>query len=211
MRALLFGLLVACGSSDGVNHLPDAPPAPDAPAGVDASTCTIPATATVQGRLVVTADDNWSVWVNGTLVDSANHAWSDPQGYDVTLLRRGPNVIAVEGRNVFNQGGYDRGVLVDLRVPSLADGTVVSGAGFKLSTELREGWEQADYNDSAWEAPVVLGPSTMGPWGDVFATLAAGSTAEWIWSYDSSTASNKPVNETVYVRRAVRFAAPGCD
>lgn len=209
--SLLAGLLLAaCGSSDDVNHLPDAPPAPlpDAP---DASTCTIPASATVPGRLVVTTDDNLSVWVNGVLVDSTNRVWSDPQSYDVTLKRRGRNVIAVEGRNAFNAPGYDRGVLVDLRVPSLPDGLIVSGASWKLDTELRVGWEQVDYSDGAWAAPVVLGPATMGPWGDVFANLAPGSTAEWIWSYDSSTATSKPVTETVYVRRAFQFAAAGCD
>jgi hypothetical protein len=208
---VLVGLLLAaCGSSNEVNHLPDAPPAPlpDAP---DASTCTIPADATVSGQLVVTADDHLSVWVNGELIDSTVRFWSEPQRYDVTLKRRGRNVIAIEGRNAFNTAGYDRGVLVDLRVPSLPDGLVVSGAGFKLDTELRVGWEQVDYNDGGWPAPVVLGPATMSPWGDVFANLAPGSTAEWMWSYDSSTVTTKPVTETVYVRRAFQLAAPGCD
>lgn len=206
----LVGLLVAaCGSPAEVHHLPDAPPPPpDAP---DASTCAIPATATVSGRLVVTTDDNLSVWVNGELIDSTIRVWSDPQGYDVTLKRRGRNVIAVEGRNAQNTSGYDRGILVDLRVPSLADGLVVSDTSWKLDTELRIGWEQVDYNDGAWSAPFVEGPATMAPWGNVFGALAPASTAQWLWAYDSSIATQKPVSETVYVRRAFQFAAPGCD
>jgi hypothetical protein len=183
----------------------DAAITPDAAVVVDAaSTCPVGLNDLIPARLAVTTDDNTKVWLNGALIDDLPRAWSNPQGYDVMIYAHPghPNVLAIEGVNLQNQAGYDRGIVADLRFT--VDGqaqTVLSGAGFAATNTLAAGWEQPGFDDSAWPPAVELGAVGIAPWGAVLASLAPGSTAQWIWTYDPAANPNKPTVESTYARR----------
>ncbi len=186
----------------------DAAVAVDASVALDAdSGCPVGLNDLIPASLAITSDDNTKVWLNGALIDDVPRVWSNPQRYDVMIYAHPgrTNVLAVEGVNLQNQVGYDRGIVADLRFTVNGDPQIVlSGAGFAVTNTLTAGWEQPGFDDSGWAAAVELGMVGMAPWGAVLATLAPGSTARWIWTYDPSLNPNKPTLESTYARR--RFA-----
>ncbi len=216
-------------------------PGRDARAEDDSSgpVCPIDMNATVTATIKVTADDYLRLWVNGTLVDDKLTTWGTVDTRDVTLFRHPSrkNVIAVEARNAFNTGGYDRGLLLDLGFDAGADAAPDSGVpgivtdptwkivgthhdaglpdgGLPDGSAGAVGWFSPDFDDSAWFGPYDEGPHGMAPWGNVFGQ----SSARWLWSYDSSTAASKPADEFVYFRKtfyldvggAPSDTPPGC-
>jgi alpha-L-rhamnosidase len=139
--------------------------------------------------------------------------WSNPQRYDVMIYAHPSrtNVLAIEGVNLQNQAGYDRGIVADLRFT--IDGaaqTVTTGAGFAATNTLTAGWEQPGFDDSAWPPAFELGAVGIAPWGAVLASLAPGSTAQWIWTYDPAANPNKPTVESTYARRRFTTVDPRC-
>jgi hypothetical protein len=187
--------------------------ATDAVAATDAIACSIGPNDLTAALLTVTTDDNIKIWLNGALVDDTARVWSNPQRYAVMIYRHPSqhNLLAVEGVNLQNQAGYDRGILVDLRFA--IDGvtqTIVSDASFVATNTLTAGWEQPGFNDSAWSAAVNLGAVGIPPWGAVFSSLAPGSTASWIWTYDPALAIDKPQVESTYARRTFAVIDPAC-
>jgi hypothetical protein len=189
----------------------------------DAATCPIGFDATVTAAMKVTADDYLRLWVNGVLVDDKQTTWGTVDTVTVTLFRSPlrKNVIAVEARNAFNAGGYDRGLLVDLGFDAGADAgpdsgvpNVVTDPTWRIIGESTDGgipdgglpdggaqgvaaWFAPTFDDSKWNAATDEGAHGMSPWGSVFGT----SSARWLWSYDSAAAGSKPTNEIVYFRK----------
>ncbi|MBK9034761.1 MAG: hypothetical protein IPL61_26440 [Myxococcales bacterium] len=194
--------------TDAATLAPDATTAPDA-----AALCPVGLDALAPASLAITTDDNTKVWLNGVLVDDVARIWSDPQRYDVMIFAHPghPNVLAIEGINLQNQAGYDRATVADLRFT--IDGvpqTVVTDAAFRATNTLTAGWEQPGFDDSAWPAAVTLGQVGIAPWGAVFASLAPGSTAQWIWTYDPAAVAIKPTVESTYARRQFTTVDPRC-
>lgn len=208
---------------------PDAEPLGDGSAedAHDAGTCSVPDGDTVSAQIKVTADDFLTLWVNGTLILDKTTTWGSVATENVTLFRspKRKNVIAVEARNAYNQGGYDRGLLLDLSFPSDAGDAgvpnVVTDLSWKqIATHVDGGvpdaglpdgdagvlaWFHPDFVDTAWALPVDQGGHGMSPWGSVFGT----SSARWLWSYDSSIAVTKEVNERVYFRKTFYLDGDG--
>ncbi len=118
--------------------------------------------APAKAEIVVSVDNVYEVRVNGQKI-GGNGEWSDPKHWDVAKqLRPGKNVVALVARN---QGGA-AGAIVWGQI-TLADKKTVelaSGPKWRLSLRPIDGWDQADFDDSAWAAAAVLGPSNMGPW-----------------------------------------------
>lgn len=172
--------------------------------------CGVAATATVQATLRLTADNERKVYVNGFLLDDAPHSWGDARSYDVTLFLHPKklNVIAVEGINTSSQGGHDRGILAVLSSSSDAGTTfsLVSDASWKISPTLVADWFALTTPDASWAAAFEQAPNGASPWGTV---SGIPTTAKWIWTYDSSTATTKPDNEHVYARRSFYFGIDG--
>lgn len=191
-------MLAACGARSGLRVPPhDAGPCP---VGIDD---TLPAT------LEVAADDQFQLYVNGTLVDATPRPWTAPQRYAVMLFRHPSrrNVIAIQGRNSLNTDGHDRGVLADLTVMS-SSGTqhVLTDATWRISTSQVDQWFSIGFDDSSWPTATDEGPHGEPPWGALFGT----SSAHWIWSFDSSaTSASKPVDQTVWVRSDFWFDREG--
>lgn len=203
-------------------------------AGSDAPACP-PASDMVTGSIKVTADDYLRLWVNGVLIDDKVTTWNTVDTRTVSLFRHPQmkNVIAVEARNAFNQGGLDRGLLAhlsfetDAGVPPLGDGglpSIVTDTSWKMAGENADGglpdsgvpdgsaadagivgWFDPTFDDSTWRVPVDEVGHGGGPWGAVFGT----SHARWLWAYDSATAVSKPASEYVYFRKSFYFDNDG--
>jgi hypothetical protein len=115
----------------------------------------VPATALLR----ITADDAFTAYLNGERVGEGD-SWSLVYDLDVTaLLRPGRNVLAVEARSTLRGPG---GVVA--RLEGLPE-ALVTDAQFRVSREGPEGWEQPDFDDSAWAPVLVMGVVGMPPWG----------------------------------------------
>ena len=180
---------------------------------LDAADCPIGLDDTIPAVLAITTDDNTKVWLNGVLIDAAPRLWSNPQRYDVQLLAHPArtNVLAIEGVNLQNQAGYDRGLVADLRFTANGVPQVIAtDPATRATNTLTAGWEQPGFDDRAWPPAVALGAVGIAPWGAVFATIAPGSTAQWIWTYDPSAVTDKPTVESTYARRSFAVVDDRC-
>lgn len=140
------------------------------------TTWQLPAGAQVtDATLVMTADDYYTVYVNGVLVGnpgSVPNGWQTAQTYDVTtVLKPGPNTIAVAATNL--QASTSSGLvntpagLLGLVHADLASGTVpdlVTDATWKTAQTVPSGWEQPGFDDSAWVTALDEGAYGGGPW-----------------------------------------------
>lgn len=130
-------------------------------------TCTLLAGAQVtSATLVMTADDYYTVYVNGVQTGSpapVPNGWQLAQTCDISaVLRPGANTIAVAATNLqaSTPGGLvntPAGVLGHVHV-ELASGDsadVVTDGSWKAAQTVPSGWEQPGFDDSAWAAAVA--------------------------------------------------------
>lgn len=209
----------------------DAEPASDAEPAVDAApssdaeppadtgpvdtgiVCPFDLTETTTATLRVTADDVRGVYVNGVLLEAPAfpaRAWSSPSTLSIQIFRHPsvPNTIALQGTNLYNQGGLDRGLIADLRYAATSTSTAewVTDARTRVATASTAGWTDAGFDDSAWVAATVEGAHGIGPWGAVLGT----SNASWIWSYRADGAAvDKPTMESIFARATFYVRANG--
>jgi putative heme-binding domain-containing protein len=113
--------------------------------------------------LDITADNEFTVWVNGALVGKGKE-WKVVLSFDVKKhLVHGQNVIAVEAVNTDGPAG----LLV--RLGYLPNGMskvgLFSDGSWKSSKTAGAGWQKLDFDDGKWQAVKVLGPYGMKPWG----------------------------------------------
>jgi alpha-L-rhamnosidase len=125
----------------------------------------LPADA-VRARLVATADDDFTLYVNGTEavhVPEQVDVWKVGQRADVTRLVGRRIVLAARATN---RSAGPAGLLLRL-VVDLADGQreIVTGPGWKVAETEQAGWQAPDFDDSGWAAATVLDPYGQGPWG----------------------------------------------
>ncbi|MFK4067188.1 alpha-L-rhamnosidase [Streptomyces sp. NPDC029674] len=125
-----------------------------------------------RARLVLTADDGFTAYVNGTRVarteaDSAADNWRRPVLVDVTEhLAAGAAVLAVSATNAT---AGPAGLLGLLELTT-ADGvrTVVTDATWRTADKEPSGeWRSPGYDDGSWAAAKVLAAWGAGPWGKV--------------------------------------------
>ncbi len=117
-----------------------------------------------EAQLDIVADDEYTVWINGTEVGAGND-WKRVKRFDVKKhLVHGKNVVAVEAKNA--QEG-PAGLLVRLGyVPNgQSKLAVMSDHTWKVSKTVAAGWQKPDFDDAAWSAVKQLGSySRTGPW-----------------------------------------------
>lgn len=129
------------------------------------TTVDLPADA-VRARLVATADDDFTLYVNGT---EALHV---PQEVDVWKVGQRADVTRLVGRRIVlaaratNRSAGPAGLLLRLLV-DLPDGQreIVTGPGWKVAETEQPGWQTPGFDDSSWTAATVLDPYGQGPWG----------------------------------------------
>ncbi|MFO0809754.1 MAG: HEAT repeat domain-containing protein [Gemmataceae bacterium] len=172
--AVLFALAAALVSpsptpaqSGGVQWIwfDEGDPLKDAPAGTRYFRKTLTLGGIVDvATLDITADDAFTVWVNGTKVGSGD-TWKQIYRFDVKkFMAAGSNVIAVQATNTTKGAA---GVMVKLGyVPSGQSGLVlVSDSSWKASDSLGAGWEGTRFDDSKWRPAKALGAvGKAGPW-----------------------------------------------
>ncbi len=122
-----------------------------------------------QARVVITADDQFVLYVNGAKVaESAKEqdSWKTPAMVDLSgAIKPGRNIIAVEARNL--EGG-PAGVAGKL-VLELDDGQIVVATNreWKVGKKAESGWIDLNFDDSCWPQAREVAPTGEGPWGYV--------------------------------------------
>ena len=116
--------------------------------------------------LLVTADNEYDVFVNGKKAGSdreeRNGGWWTVDAYDITtLLREGPNEIAIQAAN----GTGPAGVLLEAKFSAGGKTTTLaSGEGWEVSLRRPAGWPATEGGE--WGPARALGRPPAQPWGD---------------------------------------------
>ena len=123
----------------------------------------IPAGAKLKNaRLTITADDSFTVWLNGEKIGNGD-SWAQVRQFNVAgKLRDGKNFLAVEVTNAGGAGGLIAGLVAQSEDgKSITAGTSES---WTCSTQTDDStWTQMDFK-GAWAPVKVLGDATMQPW-----------------------------------------------
>ena len=128
----------------------------------------LPANARVRrARVVATADNAFTLFVNGTNV-LGSVAWETAESADVTAQIAGKTMatLAVLADNVAPGAAGLRLAMAIWFEGQKAPLVVDTNPSWRSSAEGPEGWEKAEFDDSAWPNAVVLGPDGL-PWGSV--------------------------------------------
>jgi putative heme-binding domain-containing protein len=147
-------------------------PAVDAPAGTRYFRTTFEVKTANERRpvdeavLQITADDAFTVWVNGVEVGKGD-TWQQVYRFDVKQhMVLGKNVLAVLAKN---EGG-PAGLMVRLGYNPNGQSklALVSDGTWKAAKTAPAGWEKIDFDDAKWEKAKVLGAfGRTAPWGVV--------------------------------------------
>ncbi|MCC6661470.1 MAG: beta-galactosidase [Phycisphaerales bacterium] len=127
----------------------------------------------VFGRVAVTADARYELFVNGVRVGGDN-AWADPEQWDISkLLRSGSNTLGVQ----VTGGAEHPGLLLACRVVDAAGQVLdlVSDETWRLAAQPVEGWASVDFDDRGWSAASSVGLYGAAPWGRLTRLSAAES------------------------------------
>jgi alpha-L-rhamnosidase len=123
--------------------------------------------ALARANFLITADDQWVVYVNGKEIGSSNgqvNAWQEAQQLDLTSdLHPGANTIAVAATNAGGPGSWIGNLGLEY-----TDGTatnLVTDNTWKASQEGPQGWQNPGFDDSAWVPALNADPYGSGPWG----------------------------------------------
>ncbi|MFD1275521.1 alpha-L-rhamnosidase N-terminal domain-containing protein [Streptomyces kaempferi] len=148
--------------------------APTGPCWFRATTTLPTGTEVLRATLVATADDDFTLYVDGQQVlhqPEQTDAWRTGHVADVTEQVRGAAggriVVAAVATNRGNVSVNPGGLLVRLLVETTGGDTVelVTGQGWRCVRDERTGWQQPGFDDGDWPAAVVLAPYGQGPWG----------------------------------------------
>ena len=183
--------------------------------------CGIPVDETVDATLYMSIDDEGTLFINGDFVATQVVPWNAPLVRTIKVNRNPtvPNVVAIEARNDFAQGGVDRAALVDFRLGDGGDPNApqifVSDDQWKAHLGVDAGsddggWTRLGFDDSTWTPAVAQLNYGDAPYGTIFNQFGINSSnAKWIWAYDSAAAASKPTTEPIFFRRIFYFSADG--
>lgn len=118
-------------------------------------------------EIVVTADDSFELWVNGTSVgktEGKENEWQSSKRYVVDLAGS-RNVLAARTTNGPNSPA---GLLLAVRV-TYTDGTTAvttTDASWKAIKQIPSGFQAPAFDDAAWPAAAIQAAYRSGPWGN---------------------------------------------
>jgi hypothetical protein len=122
--------------------------------------------ALTSATLLLTADNSYIAYVNGTNVgQGSDYTVATP--FTVTAqLQTGTNTIAIAASN----GGTSANAagLIGKLILNYADGTqtnIQMDATWKTANSLQTNWQLPGFNDSSWTNALVLGTFGISPWG----------------------------------------------
>ncbi len=128
---------------------------------------TLPANMEIKSaRLLITADDAFTLHVNGEQVGRGDK-WLNPQRFDLaTRLKPGRNVLAVEASNT---NPSPAGLIARLEVKLATGETMLltTDDGWKSVARAPANWQGPDFDDYSWQTVKTLGAFGCQPWGAV--------------------------------------------
>jgi len=147
-------------------------------------------------EFVITVDNQAKVWIDGALRGEVVD-WRQPLRVELAVDET-PKVIAVEAHNIDGGAGLVGAMMYRAQEPA-----VEQPASWLCSREEpATGWQQPDFDDSGWQAPLEKAAYGVAPWGD--APKLGLKLTSWVWPSESPG-----VGETVYCRaRMDRRPAP---
>jgi alpha-L-rhamnosidase len=119
-------------------------------------------------RLVITADNSFTCWVNGQTAGSGD-TFNRTYRLDVArFLKPGPNVIAVEAENASDHPN-PAGLIaaLTLRYQNGRALEVRTDKDWESARAVQGAWTSDATSTAGWSAALELGPLGMDPWGDV--------------------------------------------
>jgi len=134
-----------------------------------------------EGRLRITGDNRYSLYVNGDFIGS-DDKWESMETFDISsILKQGDNVIAVHTANY----GGKAGLLVEGMITDISGNHfgILSDSTWKASKVMEKDWARSGFDDSLWKNVHSYGSPPALPWGN---TVSSELGAEWIWSQATS-------------------------
>ncbi|KIJ31535.1 hypothetical protein M422DRAFT_53346 [Sphaerobolus stellatus SS14] len=128
-------------------------------------TVTLP---TVNISVAISVDNAYNLYFNGTLIGSGLD-WTTPQQWNILNVNgAGPFVFVILATN-YNApvAGNPMAAIAGFQFIN-AGGigfTSFTGSEWKAITPVPIGFEQADFDDSAWPDAFLIGPDGVAPWG----------------------------------------------
>ena len=113
--------------------------------------------------LWITADNAYTVWINGRKVAASNN-WKVPIQVSIEkFLKTGTNVIAVEVENLAKGAA---GLIAELSMVDTAGKVdkIITDASWRSGKPATENWNSAIKNPAGWQTAVVIGPRSVQPW-----------------------------------------------
>jgi hypothetical protein len=124
-----------------------------------------PEKALISARAVTTADNAFTLWINGTQVAKGDN-WQVPEVLDIKeFLRPGPNVLAVAATNA-GPGANPAGLIAAFELTYDGGGREVirTDASWQVGSKESEGWNLTSEPLAAGRVATVLGKASMAPW-----------------------------------------------
>ncbi len=140
------------------------------------------------------SDDQCPVYVNGQQIGTGRSPQQGAVVYTASLNPDSKNVFAI---GVTNTAEGSAGLIATILI-DYTDGTtetIVSDSTWKtLKGVAPGGWTSPSFNDSAWTAADVEGPSTASPWGSPALPPAIGNmtTAGWLQTDEDVSSGSAP-------------------
>jgi len=116
--------------------------------------------------LLVTADNSYTAYVNGTQVGQGQDYTTIVPVDVMAQLAPGGNLLAVAAANSGTSG--NPAGLLGMLVLTYADGSqtnIQMDASWKAANTLQTNWQLSTFNDVAWTNALVLGGYGISPWG----------------------------------------------
>jgi len=148
--------------------------ATDSRGGSSNSTEAVPWSAG-NSRLAIVVDNSYKAWLNGALLGENPSSFEGPIDFFDLNLQPGTHVLAIEGNDL---GGPAAAIAALTRGTS----ALTTSRSWKISTEEAEGWQEIDFNDSAWGYAREYDSGTWDFKLDRDNFLVP--TAKWIWDHN---------------------------
>jgi hypothetical protein len=154
---------------------------PETPAATAATryflkTFVVPANPGVAGaQILLTADDHFTLYVNGSFVGNTtvNNSWKQFNLYSLnSLIQTGVNTLAIAVTNASSAAGLTG--RLDYRGTDGSTNTVFIDGTWLASSNLVANWNQPGFNASAWSNALVEGSYGVSPWNTTAALPATG-------------------------------------
>lgn len=122
----------------------------------------------VSARLLITADDSYSAFINGGKPIAEANDWTTVREYDVTsALNAGDNLLAVACKNTAGPGGLIYKLILKTSLGRTI--TLVSDEGVRVTRNPHPpvAWTSVSFDDQRWKFARVVADAGGAPWNEL--------------------------------------------